>query len=307
MPLSLLPVCLLLAAGAPFDPSTVSFDKTSDLTCPDSGFAYQARVGCSTFHIFTDPAGTPVHVYRLKNDCAAAAPQGQLWDRAEPAGPGPASGVSNCGRQGWGWETNNPTPGIIEQVFAQGSDYTLKLPKIRVKLRAAEVDGAVKGCKDLRIFASSGGAEVLLAEDRCRPGEEAFQDVTQWTVENAVAATQDRIALSLVAERYAGRNDLRSRGRVVVVDHRTFLGVDLLDAGAGSKLDDLATRVASAGFRVVHRGKAKTARATTDIYFGADFEAEARQLAKAIGLPREAVQPLTWKSGYAITVAAGTK
>jgi len=323
----------LLAANAGFDPASFWFDRTSHLDCPakEGGFAYDARVDRYVFAVFTDAAGAPQHVYRVKDECAGGAAGKQpascarppapaakaLWDKAEPADPSRTARTAACGRQGWGWETKNPTP-YDEETFADGADYALAVKKLKVKLRAEAVDGsgagAVKGCKDLRMFAASGANQVLVAEDRCRPGDEAYGGVAQWTVENAVAKDEDRIALSLVAERYpagkspAGKADEpRTRARVVVIDRRTFLGVDLLDAGAGTRLDELATRVTASGFRVAHRGKAKTPRTTTDVYYATDFEAEAREVAKALGLPGEAVQPLTWKSPYPITVAAGTK
>jgi hypothetical protein len=327
--MSLLILTALLAANAGFDPNSFWFDRTSNLDCPakEGGFVYEARVDRYVFEVFTDAAGVPLHVHRVNDECAAA-PAGKpapscarapaaaakaLWDKAEPAGPSRASRTSACGRQGWGWETNNPTP-YDEETFADGTDYTLSVKKLKIKLRAEAADGAIKGCKDLRMLAASGANQLPVAEDRCRPGDEAYGDVTQWTVQNAVTAAEDRIALSLVAERYPARkapggkgDDPRTRARVVVIDRRTFLGVDLLDAGAGARLDQLATRVTSAGFRVLHRGKAKTPRTTTDVYYAADFEAEAREVAKAIGVPNEAVQPLSWKSPYPITVAAGTK
>jgi hypothetical protein len=90
-----------------------------------------------------------------------------------------------------------------------------------------------------------------------------------------------------------------------VIPRRALAAVDLLDAGAGTQADAIAAGLLKAGFRVAHRGKAQQQRPTTMIYFAPGFEPEAREVAQLAGAAPEAVQPLSWKSPHAITVAAG--
>jgi hypothetical protein len=53
-------------------------------------------------------------------------------------------------------------------------------------------------------------------------------------------------------------------------------------------------------------GKGHKSRVATNIYFTRGFEAEARELAKVLGVPEGAVEQ-SWRSPHAITVAAGAK
>ena len=136
----------VLFAAAPFDPTTVLFDGLSDLSCPtkEGGFTYQALMGRYAFSVYTDSKGYPTHVYRLKDLCsgpetsksagcnAPVLPQGrELWDSAEPSAPELKDRDSNCARQGWGWETHNPTPYDVES-FANGSRTTLALKTYKI-------------------------------------------------------------------------------------------------------------------------------------------------------------------------------
>lgn len=83
--------------------------------------------------------------------------------------------------------------------------------------------------------------------------------------------------------------------------------VDVLDAGAGKKLTELVKKLEAAGYAPSHQGKAKTPRATSEIFVKKGFEEDGKLVAKALGLPEGAVKPLTWPSPYAVTIAAGSE
>ena len=82
--------------------------------------------------------------------------------------------------------------------------------------------------------------------------------------------------------------------------------VDLLDAGAGAKLEELVKRLTAASFAPTHQGKAKNVRPKSAIFVLPGFEPDGKAIAEALGLPPEAVGPLMWASPYAVTVAAGS-
>lgn len=313
---------LLLGAPA-FDPTT-PFDAVGAISCrpSDGGFEYAAWLDRYRFVVSTDARGVPLRIRRFQDLCTAppepnstlrcdkpASAEAQaLWARAEPVVPvKPGATVNDeCARESWGWETGNPTP-YVEEAMSPGNRERFEAGTLKLELRTEAADGDVRGCKTLQLFVVMNGVKALAAEDRCRPGDERFAEAIQWSAENAVAASGDHVALALQAERYAPGSNVANvrRGRMVVVDRRTVATVDLLDAGAGAAADTLATQVAAAGFTVAHRGPAQTPRTATVIYCAKGFEGEARELAKRLGLAPGAVEPLTWKSAYAITVAAG--
>ena len=80
--------------------------------------------------------------------------------------------------------------------------------------------------------------------------------------------------------------------------------VDLLDAGAGAGIDETAKKLEQAGYKPSHTARAGSPHARTEVFFQAGFEPEAKEVAKALGLAAEAIQPCTWATAYGITVAA---
>jgi hypothetical protein len=110
---------------------------------------------------------------------------------------------------------------------------------------------------------------------------------------------KDRVAIAWNVSRGAV-----AHGYALVAGPRSLAAIDLLDAGVGAAAEDVVQKLSAAGFRVAHRGKAQKARATTAIYFNPGHEASAREVAKALGAQGDAVQPATWRTPWAITVAA---
>lgn len=82
--------------------------------------------------------------------------------------------------------------------------------------------------------------------------------------------------------------------------------VELLDAGAGARTDELARRLAAANYAPSHQGKAKNVRPKTAIFVPPGFEPDGHAIADALGLSHDAVSPLMWSTPYAVTVAVGT-
>lgn len=80
--------------------------------------------------------------------------------------------------------------------------------------------------------------------------------------------------------------------------------VDLLDAGIGAKSAALTATLKAAGWEPAHQAKAKAKRAKTEIFVMKGFEEDGKAIATLLGLPATAVQPLTWASPYAVTIAA---
>lgn len=83
--------------------------------------------------------------------------------------------------------------------------------------------------------------------------------------------------------------------------------VDVLDAGAGSKVEALTKRLTTAGYKPAHQGKAGTPRTTTEIFVAKGFESDGARIAAALELPKESVKELTWATPYAVTIAAGSE
>jgi hypothetical protein len=78
--------------------------------------------------------------------------------------------------------------------------------------------------------------------------------------------------------------------------------VDVLDAGAGS-VDAAAAKLKTAGFVAAHTGKSQSAHAKTEIFYAVGFDADATQVAAALGVDAAAAKPVTWSTPFAITVA----
>lgn len=80
--------------------------------------------------------------------------------------------------------------------------------------------------------------------------------------------------------------------------------VDLLDAGLGAKSAEVVAKLKAAGWGPAHQAKAKAKRAKTEVFVMKGFEEDGKAVAAVLGLSADAVQPLTWQSPYAVTIAA---
>lgn len=80
--------------------------------------------------------------------------------------------------------------------------------------------------------------------------------------------------------------------------------VDLLDAGLGAKSAALVATLKAAGWAPAHQAKAKAKREKSQVFVMKGFEEDGKAVATLLGLPADSVQPLTWPSPYAVTIAA---
>jgi hypothetical protein len=203
------------------------------------------------------------------------------------------------------------------------ADTEVLLSPVNVRLAVAVTGG---DCPTVSLIARA-AKTVTLFRDRCIAGEPLRYRL--WTyVELGWSPDGSRLALSWLLRRQTpGEVDseehpagMDQRSYLAIIPRRALLGeepfqtitrtlsqVDLLDAGAGAKLDGLSTKLAEAGFRVAHRGKAGKARTTTEIFFAPGYRLEALEAARVSGADEAAVKPLTWKSPYPIVVAAGSE
>lgn len=163
--------------------------------------------------------------------------------------------------------------------------------------RARVEQAGSKTCPSLRLFVSIGAREALAFEDPC-PEEPATTTGTSltwaWNPQGAALALAWAVGRGDVAHAHLG-----------VLTARNVGALDLLVAGG-----DAATaqeRLAVAGFRVAHEGAAVKRREQTAVYFAPGFEAEAAEVAQALGGPASAVQALAWKTPYPVTVALGAR
>jgi hypothetical protein len=162
---------------------------------------------------------------------------------------------------------------------------------------------AQPGC-DASLRALVGAASVDVLVDACGAGEERLR-VTQSRVQAAISPDGGTLAVIWWVSRYEpnARGDDSSVDRIhaALVPMREAFPVDLLDGAA------LAGPLAKAGFTIGHRGRAQKAREQPVIYAAQGVEDLARTLAAALGLAPSAVQPLTWQTPFAITVAGSAR
>lgn len=83
--------------------------------------------------------------------------------------------------------------------------------------------------------------------------------------------------------------------------------VDLLDAGIGAKSAALLATLKAGGWEPAHQARAKAKREKTQVFVMKGFEDDGKAIASLLGLPAESVQPLTWASPYAVTIAAAAE
>lgn len=209
-----------------------------------------------------------------------------FWGRAEPE------------KAGESWRAGQKLSEPGEERALEG--------KLEEKDLAARVELGKKGCAPLTLLVRMGAAEAPLVVDECARGEKARPEQRS-RIQIAWSPDRARAALAWNVVRIAPGEDEVPRGHFAVASRKALASVDLLDAGAGAGADKLALALAGAGFRVAHRGKAAAARPATLVFFAPGFEAEAREIATVIGAAADAVQPLSWKSPYAITIAAAPR
>lgn len=230
--------------------------------------------------------GRPQHVARyvesradgISEDDVKLTPEAQkLWDDAEP--------------EEQGKPLADAVKGLIAPYLA-GATGELKGPAAS---RARAEQSGPKSCPTERLFVSMGGAEALAFEDSCPKDAKGQLGMSLTYAWNASATS---LALAWVVAR--GDNGHAHLG---VLTARNLGALDVLVAGGAAQpaLDALA----EAGFRVAHQGAAVKKRSGTAVYFATGFEAEAAQVAQVLGAPASAVQPLSWKTPYAVTVALG--
>lgn len=157
-----------------------------------------------------------------------------------------------------------------------------------------------KACPTAQLWLTRGATSSLVFEDPC-PGGAA--GTLEQKVTAAWSPSKELLALGWTVGRVDETAEARfRRGYFAVATKRALATIDLLDAGAGPKADTIAESLGAAGFRVLHRAKAVKARDASAVYFAPGFEAEAREIAGLAGA--KTVEKLSWKSPYAITVAA---
>jgi hypothetical protein len=252
--------------------------------------------------VVTDADGHPVRVFKLRefqgglSPCSAASCPGAAWRAAEPEEAADA------------WQNRNPVVGQGKR-HALGFDDALPVGAMGGRPLSLSMVRSGRGCQKVTLIAHLGTFSTAVGEDRCDEGEEPERQIgggaqVMWSPDGS------RAAIAWVFRRFTvsgGGPSGAVRSYLVVVSRRSLATIDLLDAGAGAGAQALGTRLEKAGFVVSHRARAEKTRAATEIYFAEGFEAEAQEAAKVAGVPAEAVKPLSWKSPYGITVAAGKK
>ncbi|MGZ6142124.1 MAG: LytR C-terminal domain-containing protein [Myxococcales bacterium] len=229
--------------------------------------------------------GRPLHVARyvesraddVAEDEVELTPEAQrLWKEAEPVESGHRLRDLVLG---------------VSSPFLAGAQGTLTAgAKARVERSGP------KACPAVRLFVSMAGREAIAFEDPCVEGETGEVGMG---LSHAANATGTALALAWTVM----RGDV-GHARIGVVTAANLAALDLLAAGGDPEA--AADKLAAAGFRVAHRAAAVKKRGDTAVYFAPGFEDEAKGVAQALGAPASAVQPLSWKTPYAVTVALGS-
>jgi hypothetical protein len=166
-----------------------------------------------------------------------------------------------------------------------------------------------KGC-NLTLLAAPGAMRLPLMEHRCAPREN--DDNLTLTMDATGELSPDHKSLVLLwhVRRFrnvAGGGESFDRWYPAIIPLRQLLAVELLDAGAGPALAATRKAIAQAGFAVAAEGKAQKPRPESAIFAAPGTEPVALDLAQSLGLPKSAVQPLTWKARGALVLAAAAK
>lgn len=265
-------------------------------------------LGQLIFVVGTDPNGRPTRLYRDKD--------GGPYD---PAHRGKEEDPWTETREGKALWERAESEEAGEAWLAAGGRHTKVLPKIHFEhgeWKATDRHGkepltaelvVVGGtCKTVKLEVTIGARRGTAFEDGCHAGDDGLEDVLS-QLELSWSPDGTRAAMAWQVDRWTvGRGNL-PRTQIGVVTKRSLAGIDLLDAGASTGLGAVAERLGAEGFRVAHQGKATTPRNATEIYFAPGYEVDAREAAKLLGIGDAAVKPLTWKTPYPITIAAGAR
>jgi hypothetical protein len=154
-----------------------------------------------------------------------------------------------------------------------------------------------KACPTERFLVSLAGREGLAFEDACHKDDAQVAPVSVLSY----AWNKDGSALAVAITAQRGEQGHAYLG---VLTAKNLAAVDLLVAGGTAEA--AADKLAAAGFRVAHQAAAVKKRSDTAVYFAPGFKDEAEAVAQALGAPAAAVQPLSWKTPYAVTVALGS-
>jgi hypothetical protein len=179
---------------------------------------------------------------------------------------------------------------VARRVSLEGAPIEMNGPA--VARGRAEAAGA---CRSARLIVSMGPLEAIAFEDPCGDAKAPISSLSwAWNPSGTALALAWGVARGHSAHAHLG-----------VLTAENLAALDLLDAGgaAAAALDKLAL----AGFRVAHRAAAVKKRDETAVFYAAGFQPQAQAVANALGAPSAAVQPVSWKTPYAVTVALGSR
>jgi hypothetical protein len=255
--------------------------------------------GRLVFLLLTDTEGRPVRVFRDHRQVA----HGEDFTVSEEASEYWRNAAAE--EAGAAWQDQQS---MAAQPRSTPADQAVRDMR-GVELFKLATKSSGKGCQTITLVATTAGFDRPLAVDRCARGERQHASSNN-TVRVGWAPGGSFVAISWNVQRYTAGTPadagIVERGHAVVVPRKTFAAVDLLDSGAKAGLQTIKRTVESSGFPVAHMGKASAPRKSTEIFYASGFEAEAKELAAALGVAPDAVKPRDWKSPYAITVAAGS-
>lgn len=263
-----------------------------------------SSAGAMRFLIVADATGRVQRVFRVSTESRSEGvrwiprPGGrELWQRAESE------------QAGERWRTEHKLSAVPEGREISGETVLLG-GRDRVTVRTV-VSGS--GCNSAALMAKYAATEAKLFDDPCHKDmeEEKQFNYEVWgttTIRWSWSPDSTRVVVVWNVNRFCGRMGYpeRTHSYITVLTKRSLAAIDLLDAGAGPATDGIAAKLGDGGFRLMHRGKAQTARQTTEIFFAPGFENDARDVARLVGAVSDAVKPLTWKTPYSITIAAGS-
>jgi len=303
------PLVALLALAAAAADLPATWERAGPLGWTADGktlaWELEASEGGEGFHflLLTDPEGRTQALYQRgrfalpdKVPCTGQPCPGSLYRGARP---------EEAAEQ---WIEANPLGGKKGEHDLPSEDATAVDRKgaepltLRMAVRG-------RGCRVVSLVATLGTTSGVAREDHCAPDELANRQVLA-NLQVVWAPDGTRAALAWHVSRLSpGGGGIPSvaRSHLLVLTRRSLAGIDLLDAGAGKALEAIGQKLAGAGFRIQHRGKAGKRRTATEVYFAPGFEKEAREAAALAGAMPDAVKPLDWKTPYAITVAAGAQ
>jgi hypothetical protein len=255
--------------------------------------------GHYTFLVVMDQDGAVRRIFRKERSIEREPwPEGEAtWRRAEPESAGAA------------WSEEHPVDGSTGKALEWKANADVEQVPLAFRSARARLvrKGAPQRCGISRLLLDTGAGPAVLIEDRC-PARSAAEFRGRETIETMPSLDGGNVAVAwnyTLLEPAGGTQLEAGHGYVVIAGARPSPLVDLLDAGAGKDADTMAKKLEEGGFRIAHRAKAQKPRPSTAIYFTKGHAGEAKEIAKLLGVPGEAVQEATWKTPFAVTVAAG--